>query len=84
MKPVELVEQMVANSSKPGDIVADPFLGSGTTLIAAEKLGRVCYGIELEPRYVDVALRRWAQMTGEVPVLEAVGTEFEVNVDALP
>ena len=84
MKPVELVEQMVANSSKPGDIVADPFLGSGTTLIAAEKLGRVCYGIELEPRYVDVALRRWAQMTGEVPTLEADGTQFEVNAHALP
>ena len=77
---VELVEPY----TEAGECVIDPFLGSGTTLIAAEKLGRVCYGIELEPRYVDVALRRWAQMTGEVPVLEAVGTEFEVNVDALP
>jgi DNA modification methylase len=76
MKPVELVAQMVANSSKPGDIVADPFLGSGTTLIAAEQLNRVCYGIEIEPRYVDVAVRRWCNATGRVATLEATGESF--------
>jgi len=64
MKPVELVERAIANSSKSGDIVADPFLGSGTTMIAAEKLGRVAYGIEIEPRYCDVAVHRWEEMTG--------------------
>lgn len=76
MKPVKLVAQMVANSSKPADIVADPFLGSGTTLIAAEQLGRVCYGIELEPRYVDVAVRRWQQATGQTAILESTGQPF--------
>ena len=83
-KPLKVWEWLMERVSRPQATIADPFLGSGTTLIAAEQLGRICYGIELEPRYVDVALRRWAQMTGEVPVLEAVGTEFEVNVDALP
>jgi DNA modification methylase len=76
MKPVKLVAQMVANSSKPGDIVADPFLGSGTTLISAEQLGRVCYGIEIEPRYVDVAVRRWQQATGQTAILESTGQPF--------
>lgn len=76
MKPVELVAQMVANSSRPGDIVADPFLGSGTTLIACEQLGRVCYGIEIEPRYVDVAVRRWCKATGRTATLESTGEPF--------
>jgi DNA modification methylase len=58
IKPVELVSWMLANSSRPGDAVYDPFLGSGTTLVAAHRLGRVCYGCELEPRYADVVLRR--------------------------
>ena len=54
--------------STVGDVY-DPFLGSGTTMIAAEKLGRRCYGIEIEPRYVDVAIKRWEEMTGEKAVL---------------
>mgnify|MGYP001358424219 CR=1 FL=1 len=76
MKPVELVAEMVANSSKPGDIVADPFLGSGTTLIAAEQLKRVCYGIEIEPRYCDVAVQRWQRMTGRQAILESNNQPF--------
>ncbi|MPZ49828.1 MAG: DNA modification methylase [Dehalococcoidia bacterium] len=64
-KPVALVEAMVKNSSRSGEIVLDPFLGSGSTLIAAECLGRRCFGIELDPRYVDVAVRRWEAFTGE-------------------
>ena len=64
MKPVELVSIMLANSSRPGDPILDPFLGSGTTMIAAERLGRRCYGMEIEPRYVDVAVRRWEEFTG--------------------
>ena len=68
-KPVGLPEKAIGNSSKPKDIVADPFLGSGTTMIAAEKLGRRCYGIEIEPRYVDVSIRRWEEMTGAKAVL---------------
>lgn len=76
MKPVELVAEMVANSSKPGDIVADPFLGSGTTLIACEQLNRVCYGIEIEPRYCDVAVQRWQRMTGRQAILESNNQPF--------
>lgn len=58
MKPIELVQKAVANSSGDGELVLDPFLGSGTTLIAAHRLGRRCYGMEIEPRYADVILRR--------------------------
>jgi len=58
IKPVRLVEAHLVNSSQPGDLVLDPFLGSGTTLIACEKLGRRCCGADIDPRYVDVAVRR--------------------------
>lgn len=64
MKPVGLIAQLIVNSSRKGQLVYDPFLGSGTTLIAAERQGRICYGVELEPAYVDVIVRRWEQATG--------------------
>lgn len=64
MKPVELFERLMSNSSKSGDAVADPFSGSGTTIIAAERLGRKARAMEIEPRYVDVAVRRWQNLTG--------------------
>jgi DNA modification methylase len=64
MKPVELVERAVRNSSKPGDVVLDPFAGSGTTLIACHKAGRWACVMELEPRYCDVIVRRWEAFTG--------------------
>jgi site-specific DNA-methyltransferase (adenine-specific) len=60
MKPVQLVAYCLSNSSRRGDAVIDPFLGSGTTLIAAEQLGRTCYGMEIEPKYVDVIRQRYA------------------------
>jgi len=63
-KPVALVAQHLKNSSDVGDVILDPFLGSGTTLIAAERLGRRCYGLELEPKYCDVAVSRWEKFTG--------------------
>lgn len=63
-KPVSLVTEALVNSSKEGEIILDPFLGSGTTLIACEKTGRVCYGMELDPHYVDVAIARWEEYTG--------------------
>jgi len=69
-KPVELVAAMLRNSSRTGEVVLDPFLGSGSTLIAAEQLGRRCFGIELDPRYVDVAVRRWERFTGRTAVRE--------------
>jgi DNA modification methylase len=64
MKPVELVERAIRNSSKTRDVVLDPFGGSGTTLIAAERTGRRARLIELDPRYVDVAVQRWQNLTG--------------------
>ena len=63
MKPVELVERALRNSSRPGNVVLDPFGGSGTTLIAAEKSGRVARLIELDPKYADVIVRRWEDYT---------------------
>ncbi len=64
MKPVELVERAISNSSKSRDIVLDCFGGSGTTLIACEKLNRQCRMIELDPKYVDVIVKRWEEFTG--------------------
>ena len=64
MKPVLMVADAIQDSTKRNDIVFDPFLGSGTTLLAAERVGRRCYGIELDPLYVDTAVERWQRMTG--------------------
>ena len=64
MKPVALVERAIRNSSKSRDIVLDPFGGSGTTLIAAERTGRRARLIELDPKYVDVIVERWQESTG--------------------
>jgi DNA modification methylase len=64
IKPVELVRRCLENSSVPGDVVLDPFCGSGTTLIACEMLGRRGFGVELDPRYVDVAVERFEDLTG--------------------
>ena len=76
MKPVELVERAIRNSSRPGDIVLDPFGGSGTTLIAAEKSGRIGWLIELDPKYVDVIVRRWQDWTGQEAYREADAAKF--------
>jgi DNA modification methylase len=65
MKPLPLIERAIQNSSKPDDKVLDLFLGSGSTLIACERIGRTCYGLELEPLYVDIARMRWEAFTGE-------------------
>jgi DNA modification methylase len=75
MKPVELVERAIRNSSRPGNVVLDPFGGSGTTLIAAEKSGRVARLIELDPKYVDVIVRRWEDFTGQTAIREAADQE---------
>ena len=75
MKPVELVERAIRNSSRPGNVVLDPFGGSGTTLIAAEKSGRVARLIELDPKYVDVIVRRWEEFTGQQAIREAADQE---------
>jgi DNA modification methylase len=65
MKPVELVERAIRNSSHPGDTVYDPFVGSGTTLIAAEKSKRACRALEIDPTYAQVAIERWQAFTGQ-------------------
>ena len=75
MKPVDLVERAIRNSSRPGDVVLDPFGGSGTTLIAAEKAGRVARLIELDPKYADVIVRRWQDFTGQTAIREAADQE---------
>jgi DNA modification methylase len=77
MKPVELVERAIRNSSRPASVVLDPFGGSGTTMIAAEKSGRVARLIELDPKYVDVIVRRWQDWTGEQATREADGVTFD-------
>jgi DNA modification methylase len=84
-KPVECMRRPMLNNSSPGQSVYEPFLGSGTTLIAAETTGRVCLAIELEPRYVDVAIRRWQAFTGKAATLLADGRPFEAVVtDRVP
>jgi hypothetical protein len=77
-KPVECMRRPMQNNSNPGQAVYDPFLGSGTTLIAAETTGRVCLGMELEPRYVDVAVQRWQEFTGMMACLHGDGRSYDV------
>jgi DNA modification methylase len=69
MKPIGLCAYLIGNSSKEGDVVLDPFGGSGSTLIACEQTGRVCYMMELDPKYCDVIVKRWETMTGETAEL---------------
>jgi hypothetical protein len=80
-KPVDCMRRPMQNNSNHGQAVYDPFLGSGTTLIAAETTGRVCLGMELEPHYVDVAVRRWQAFTGMKACLLDDGRSFEVIAD---
>lgn len=76
VKPVALVADAIKDCSKRRDIILDPFLGSGSTLIAAEKTGRRCFGLELDPLYVDTIIRRWQNYTGEVATHVATGKSF--------
>lgn len=71
MKPLPLVERSLLNSSLPGDIVLDPFVGSGTTLIVCEQLQRRCRAVELDPIYAAVTIERWARFSGQLPVIRA-------------
>lgn len=85
MKPVALIERMLMNSSARGDTVLDPFGGSGSTLMACERLGRVCRTMELDPRFVDVIILRWQEATGREAVLEATAQTFaQVRSERLP
>ena len=83
-KPVECMKRPIENNSKPGDAIYEPFSGSGTTIIAAEMTGRRAFAIELNPLYVDVAVRRWQEFTGETAILEADGRSFaQVEADRI-
>jgi len=83
-KPVELMRRPILNHTKRGEAIYDPFLGSGTTLIAAELTGRACYGIELDPKYVDVICLRYINFSGRPVLLESAGQTFEqVKADRL-
>jgi DNA modification methylase len=77
MKPIELVERAIRNSSKSRDIVLDLFGGSGTTLIAAERTGRSARLLELDPRYVDVIVERWQNLTECAAVLDGDGRTYD-------
>jgi DNA modification methylase len=76
-KPLELMRRPILNHTKRGELVYDPFLGSGTTIMAAEVTGRICYGIDIDPKYTDVAVLRWQQFTGLEPTLEGSGRTFD-------
>ncbi len=81
MKPVELVERAIRNSSRPGDVVLDAFGGSGTTMIAAEKSGRRARLIELDPKYCDVIVRRWQEFAGGRATRQSDGVAFDAAFD---
>jgi DNA modification methylase len=76
-KPVELMRRPILNHLKRGEAVYDPFLGSGTTLAAAELTERVCFGLELDPKYVDVIVQRWQTLSGKTARLDGDGRTFE-------
>lgn len=75
-KPVECMKRPIENNSSPGQAVYEPFSGSGTTIIAGEMTGRSIHAIELSPAYVDVAVKRWQDFTGQQAVLEEDGRTF--------
>jgi DNA modification methylase len=76
VKPVRMIADTILDCSKRDDIILDPFLGSGTTLLAAQRIGRHCYGMELDPIYMDTAIRRWQNMTGEDAIDAVTGKTF--------
>lgn len=77
VKPIRLVADALLDASARRDLVLDPFLGSGTSIIAAERTGRICYGLELDPRYVDVTIRRWQAYTGDHARHAVTGQRFD-------
>ena len=76
VKPVALIADAILDCTARDEIVLDSFLGSGTTLMAAERVGRVCYGIEIDPLYVDTAVRRWQRHTGGHAIHAVSGRRF--------
>ncbi len=81
VKPTAMLEDALLDLTNRGDVVVDPFLGSGSTLIAAESTGRICVGVEIDPLYVDLILRRYQEATGQSATLEATGESFAEVVE---
>jgi len=77
IKPVKLVADAIRDCSRRGDIILDPFMGSGTTILAADKIGRRAYGLELDPLYVDVAVRRWEAFARRDALLHGTRQTFD-------
>ncbi len=77
VKPVAMIADAILDCSARGDIVLDNFSGVGSTLLAAEKVGRVCYAIEIDPSFVDATVRRWEKRTGDKAVSAATGKHFD-------
>jgi DNA modification methylase len=76
-KPVEIMRRPILNHARRGEACYDPFLGSGSTLIAAESTGRICYGMDIDAKYVDVAVLRWQRFSGQQAVLDGDQPTFE-------
>ena len=83
-KPVECMRRPIVNNTSPGDAVYEPFLGSGTTLIAAESVKRICFAVELSPAYVDVAVRRWQSFTGKKAIRYSDRHQFDELIAQVP
>src|ERR1700730_1213036 len=77
VKPVRLLPDALVDASKRGDTVLDSFLGSGSTLLACDEIGRRCFGVEIDPLYVDVAVRRWQKVTRRDAIFEDTGEIFD-------
>jgi DNA modification methylase len=82
-KPIKLVADAILDCSARGDLVLDPFMGSGTTLMAAERVGRRCHGLEIDPLYIDTIIRRWQAQTGDDAIHDATGRRFDDVVGGL-
>jgi DNA modification methylase len=82
VKPVALVADAMRDCSRRGDIVLDPFMGSGTTILAAERVGRRAHGLEIDPLYIDVAVRRWQAFTKRDAILKETGQAFDEVAEA--
>lgn len=77
VKPVAMIADAILDCSAPGDIVLDNFAGVGSTILAAERVGRTCYAIEIDPVYIDTAVMRWEKKTGKMAIHSATGKYFE-------
>ena len=77
MKPVEMWRYAIEQHSMRGGVIYEPFSGSGTTIVAAQQTGRICRAMEIMPKYVDVAVRRWQNFTGKQATLESTGQTFD-------